>query len=56
MRAIWVFVAIALVLGSCAQKDWIDRTLVTEDVTGSWYGRISGSAGTGREVVFDLEQ
>ena len=51
----WAFVATALVLASgCAQKDWIDRTLVTEDVTGSWYGRISGSAGTGREV--DLEQ
>ena len=56
MRALWAFVATALVLGSCAQKDWIDRTLVTEDVTGSWYGRIAGPVGTGREIVFDLEQ
>ena len=23
----------------CAQKDWIDRTLVTVDVTGVWTGR-----------------
>ncbi len=35
--------------------DWIDWILVTEKVTGSWYGRIVGS-GTGREVVSHLEQ
>jgi hypothetical protein len=26
----------------CAKTDWIGRTLVTVDVTGSWYGRASG--------------
>ena len=29
--------AIARTIG-CAQKDWIDRTLVTVDVTGVWEG------------------
>lgn len=29
--------AIASTIG-CAQKDWIDRTLVTVDVTGVWEG------------------
>jgi len=57
MRAIVGLLATTLVFASgCAQQDWIDRTLVTEDVTGSWYGRIAGPVGTGREVVFDLEQ
>ncbi len=26
----------------CASKDWIDRTLVTENVTGSWTGTVGG--------------
>jgi len=38
MRAMWVFVALVFASG-CAQKDWIDRTLVTADVTGVWTGR-----------------
>ena len=37
MRAAWVVIGVALVLASgCAQQDWIDRTLVTVDVTGIW--------------------
>ena len=40
----------------CAQKDWIDRTLVTLDVTGTWYGPVGGSAGGSREIMFELEQ
>jgi hypothetical protein len=41
----------ALVFGSgCAQKDWIDRTLVTVDVTGAWEGSAGGS------FRFELEQ
>ena len=37
MRAAWVVIGVALVLASgCAQQDWIDRTLVTVDVTGVW--------------------
>src|SRR5215470_9021713 len=42
MRAMWAVVATALVLGSCAQQDWIDRTLVTVDVTGTWQGSPGG--------------
>jgi len=34
----------------CARTDWIDRTLVTVDVTGTWYGRGGGS------FNFDLKQ
>src|SRR5215831_3497486 len=43
MRALWAFVATALVLGSgCAKQDWIDRALVTVDVTGVWEGTLRG--------------
>jgi hypothetical protein len=44
----------------CAQKDWIDRTLVTVDVTGTWAGTMmaagTGGAGGARDVVLELEQ
>jgi len=56
MRAMWALVATALVFGSgCAKQDWIDRTLVTVDVTGVWEGT---QARTGRTVpvVFVLQQ
>jgi len=43
MRAMWAFLATALVLGSCARQDWIDRTLVTVDVTGVWQGTFTGT-------------
>jgi|SRR5215472_16154633 len=58
MRAMWVFVALVFASG-CAQKDWIDRTLVTVDVTGTWYGTMattSGQPSTHQEVRFELEQ
>jgi len=52
----WAFVATALVFGSgCAKQDWIDRTLVTVDVTGSWRGTIGGALGN-QELWLDLEQ
>ena len=52
----WAFVAIALVLGSCVrQQDWIDRTLVTVDVTGVWEGTFTGTGGSG-DVRFVLQQ
>jgi len=39
MRAALGIIAAAFVFASgCAQKDWIDRTLVTVDVTGVWQG------------------
>ena len=56
MRAALGAIAVALLFASgCAQKDWIDRTLVTVDVTGVWEG---AQAGTGRPVpvVFVLQQ
>ncbi len=40
----------------CAQKDWIDRTLVTVDVTGTWYGRVQGTGGPSPDLLLELEQ
>src|SRR5215470_1184755 len=57
MRAMWAFVATTLVLSSgCTKQDWIDRTLVTVDVTGTWLGDIEGTAGGSRELSLELEQ
>ena len=57
MRAIARMILVAaLVCGSgCARSDWIDRTLVTVDVTGTW----DGSASTAQSTVwlqFNLTQ
>ena len=57
-----IVVATTLVLDGCgcAKTDWIDRTLVTVDVTGTWSGTMmaagSGGAGGVRDVVFELAQ
>ena len=60
MRAMWAFVATALVFGSgCVKQDWIDRTLVTETVAGAWEGAmttVTGNQSVRDEVRFDLEQ
>src|SRR5215468_803003 len=60
MRAIWAFLAAALVFATgCAQQDWIDRTLVTEDVSGVWTGKAYiAHAVTGLivDVRLELEQ
>ena len=48
-----MLIAAALVFGlGCAQTDWIDRTLVTENVTGTWSGTWPG----GGLLLFELEQ
>src|SRR5215467_14763443 len=50
--------ALALLLTAslgCVQKDWIDRTLVTENVTGAWTGSV-GESNSYREVRLDLKQ
>jgi len=50
--------ALALLLTTslgCVQKDWIDRTLVTESVTGGWTGSF-GDAFCHRDVHLDLQQ
>jgi len=45
-----------LVGAGCAQKDWIDRTLVTVDVTGVWRGTMTTPGVTAINVVMTLEQ
>ena len=52
MKAIVAAIAVAFVFGSCARQDWIDRTLVTVDVTGTWQGR-TAAPGAGL-VVGDM--
>jgi hypothetical protein len=43
MKARSVLLALALVGSlSCVRGDWIDRTLVTDDVTGTWTGSAGG--------------
>src|SRR5215470_4543630 len=60
MKAALGVIAAALVLTSgCAQKDWIDRTLVTENVTGVWEGSMATSSGQpamNQEVRLELQQ
>jgi hypothetical protein len=54
-----LLVAATLAFGSgCAKTDWIDRTLVTVDVTGSWYGSVETvqTAGGAPDLFFELEQ
>jgi len=51
-------IALALLLTTslgCAQKDWIDRTLVTENVTGVWLGSMEGSP-VSAQVQLELRQ
>ena len=58
MNAAWLAVAVAVVFASgCAQKDWIDRTLVTVDVTGVWEGKqtVTGPI-LNRDIVLVLQQ
>jgi hypothetical protein len=49
--------ALAFVSG-CAKTDWIDRTLVTVDVTGTWYGAVVsvGTAGGSASLLFEPDQ
>src|SRR6266511_1530509 len=43
--------ALLALSAGCARTDWIDRTLVTVDVTGSWYGNTPGNA-----IQLELDQ
>jgi len=59
MRAIGGLVlATSLAISSgCVRTDWIDRTVATVDVTGTWFGSAQGSAGSGPgDLLFELEQ
>ena len=56
-----LLVLVVLVFGSgCAKSDWIERTLVTVDVTGTWSGRVAAGAGAlggpAGALWFDLKQ
>jgi hypothetical protein len=54
---IGLLIATTLAFGSgCANQDWIDRTLVTVDVTGTWYATMGGEGGFARDFLFELEQ
>ena len=57
MRAALGVIAAAFVFASgCAHKqDWIDRTLVTVDVTGVWEGTITAPA-SNLAIELDLKQ
>ena len=58
---VWILMAAALAIGAgcTTSPDWIERTLVTVDVTGQWYGRSLKGAGAGGGVAefwLDLQQ
>jgi hypothetical protein len=51
-----MLIAMTLVFApGCAKQDWIDRTLVTEDVTGPWAGNVRGGSFPAA-FRFELEQ
>jgi len=54
MARVLLGISVVFLMG-CAQKDWIDRTLVTENVTGAWTGSL-GVGGCYRDVRLDLQQ
>jgi hypothetical protein len=57
MRSMLSVIALLAVVSSCARSDWIDRTLVTVDVTGTWSGGVAQSGSMGnRGVTFELKQ
>jgi hypothetical protein len=45
---VWGILVAALACGSgCTRPDWIEQTLVTVDVTGTWLGSVGGTGGQG---------
>jgi hypothetical protein len=58
MRTIaWLLIAAALAIGAgcTTPPDWIERTLVTVDVTGTWYGASSVRLGTAYPAFWLVE-
>ena len=47
--------ALLFALG-CAKTDWIDRTLVTVDVTGTWAGSMGGTSSVTTEIRLEARQ
>jgi hypothetical protein len=60
LRGIRSFVLAAIVVTAlgCARTDWIDRTLVTESVTGAWAGTMISPDGpsVGQTIRLELQQ
>ena len=51
-----MLVAVVLACGSgCAKPDWIQQTLVTVDVTGTWVGTIGRGGATPADVRLEME-
>ncbi len=48
-------VGLAMIAWGCARPDWIQSTLVTVDVSGTWVGTFTRSGGTG-DVTLTLQQ
>ena len=53
--ALGVIAAVLVLTSGCARQDWIDRTLVTVSVTGTWSGTMTGASG-GAVVLLELQQ
>ena len=53
-----LMLAVLICDSGCARTDWIERTLVTVDVTGTWNGSVGGQAGSKRgwHSLIELEQ
>ena len=47
--------ALSIGVGCTTSPDWIERTLVTVDVTGTWSGTIA-AGGTTAAILIDLKQ
>jgi hypothetical protein len=54
----WALLGTLLTVGSgCAKTDWIDRTLVTVDVSGEWRGTYQqGGSAFGGSIELTLQQ
>ena len=56
MRAAWFVIVLAVVSSGCRSSDWIERTLVTVDVSGVWEGSYEYGPTFSRDIVLVLQQ
>jgi hypothetical protein len=50
-----LLVAVLVIAYGCTHPDWIDRTLVTVDVTGTWHGTGPAKTAGGGTTMMSLE-